>query len=263
MVETGIPAMRNDRLLTSRRAFVGGLLGLTAAGLVPSRARADRYGPPDGTRVLVIGDSMISGGFGLYLARSLGKDLGYAVTRRGVPSTGLARPDFFDWMEEARELVGDEPFDASVVMVGGNDVQGLYMGPKEWIRWQDEGWADEYAHRVAALAELLAPDDQRLFWVGMPVMKPERLHSRMGRINTIYRAEMAIRRRSEFIDIWSLLAGPDGAYADRVDVPSPDGEVRAGVRVRAGDGIHLTVAGARLLADHVRGVVHGVLSSTS
>ena len=262
MLDRDVP-MRSKRPMVSRRGFAGGLLGLTAAGLIPRAARADRYGPEGGTRVLIAGDSMIAGGFGLTLARSLGRDLGYSVTRRGKSSTGLARPDFFDWIRQARELVGDEPFDASVVMLGGNDVQGLYMGPKEWIRWNQDGWAEEYARRVAALAEVLAPTNQHLFWVGMPVMKPERLHSRMHRVNTIFRAEMAIRRNSEFIDIWSLLAGPDGAYTDRVTVAAPeDGEPRL-VRVRAPDGVHLTVAGARLLADHARGVVHGVLSGTA
>ncbi|MEX1365801.1 MAG: DUF459 domain-containing protein [Nannocystaceae bacterium] len=262
--------MRHDRTHSEaghgghgRRDLLLGALSLAGASLLPRQARADRYGPRGGTRILVIGDSMIAGGFGLYLARALGEELGYDVTRRGKASTGLARPDFFDWIAEARRLVGDEPFDASLVMFGGNDVQGLHMGKHadpEWIRWQDEGWAREYARRVARLAQVLAPDGQRLFWVGMPVMRPEKLHARVQRINTIARAEMAIRRRSEIIDIWSLLAGPDGGYADRVEVAEPDGGPARRVQVRAGDGIHLTVAGAHLLADHVRAVVHRTLT---
>ncbi|MCA9651594.1 MAG: DUF459 domain-containing protein [Myxococcales bacterium] len=253
--------MRHDRPLgPSRRRWLGGALGLAGASLLPRPARADRYGPVGGTRILVIGDSMIAGGFGLYLARALGEEHGYDVTRRGKASTGLARPDFFDWMEEAERLVGEQPFDASLVMFGGNDVQGLYMSKDQWIRWQDDGWASEYAKRVAALAERLAPSGQQLFWVGMPVMRPEKLHARVRRVNTIYRAEMAIRHDSEFIDIWSLLAGPDGRYADRIEVPTADGTRTRKVQVRAGDGIHLTVAGAHVLADHVGQVVHAELS---
>lgn len=251
----------------TRRGWLTGLAGLAGATAVmhPGLARADRYGPSGGTRVLVIGDSMISGGFGLYLARALGEGRGYDVTRRGKTSSGLSRPDFFDWMAEARGLVEEGPYDATVVMFGGNDVQGLYMGKSsgqtEWIRWEDEGWAEEYARRVEALAEILAPDGQQLFWIGMPVMRPAKFHARMNRVNTIYRAEMAIRPNSRFVDIWSVLADEDGEYADRIYLTPEDGETkRKKVTVRAGDGIHLTVAGAHYLTGHVEQVVHTKLS---
>jgi hypothetical protein len=264
-----------------RRGFMAGLAGLAgAATLLPGLAHADRYGPQGGTRVLVIGDSMIAGGFGLYLARALGENRGYDVTRRGKSSSGLARPDFFDWQAEAERLVGDTPHDATVVMFGGNDVQGLWMGKGEWIRWEDEGWSEEYARRIAALADIVAPAGQQLFWIGMPVMRPSKFHARVQRVNTIYRAEMAIRPNALFVDIWSVLADEDGQYADHIyvtpkgtsddgsgetageDEPEPKPK-RKKVLVRAGDGIHLTVAGAHYLTDHVEQVVHARLSAAA
>ena len=253
-----------------RRSVLTGAGSLVGASLLPREAAADHYGPRGGTRVLVIGDSLIAGGFGLYLARALGEEHGYDVTRRGKSSTGLARPDFFDWMKEARRLVGETPFDASLVMFGGNDVQGLHMGGDEWIRWPEDGWSAEYARRVAALAELLAPDGQQLFWVGMPVMRPPKFNARMCRVNTIFRAEMAIRRKSKFIDIWPVLADENGEYADRIFVTPADAEGegndtetrRKKVTVRAGDGIHFSVSGSVYLAAHVQAVVHGVLSGS-
>lgn len=251
----------------TRRGWLTGLAGLAGAALAmrPGLSRADRYGPRGGTRVLLIGDSMIAGGFGLYLARALGEQRGYDVTRRGKVSSGLARPDFFDWRAEARKLVGDEPYDATVVMFGGNDVQGLWMGKSHddgpWIRWEDEGWSEEYARRVAELADIVAPDGQQLFWIGMPVMRPTKFHARVQRVNTIYRAEMALRPNALFVDIWSVLADEDGEYADRIYLTPEDGETkRKKVTVRAGDGIHLTVAGAHHLTAHVEQVVHAELS---
>lgn len=253
-----------------RRGFMAGVAGLAgAAAMLPGLARADRYGPQGGTRVLVIGDSMIAGGFGLYLARALGEDRGYDVTRRGKSSSGLSRPDFFDWPAEAKRLVGETPYDATVVMFGGNDVQGLYMGKGQWITWEDEGWSEEYARRVNELADIVAPAGQQLFWIGMPVMRPSKFHARVQRVNTIYRAEMAIRPNASFVDIWSVLANDDGEYSDHIYV-TPDGaaEVPEGeeppkrkkILVRAGDGIHLTVAGAHYLTNHIEQVVHAELS---
>lgn len=267
----------------TRRGWMTGLAGLAgAAALAPGRARADHYGPDGGTRVLVLGDSMIAGGFGLYLARALGDEHGYDVTRRGKSSSGLSRPDFFDWVAEAKRLVGDTPYDATVVMFGGNDVQGQYMSKGEWIRWEDEGWSEEYARRVNALSEIVAPQGQQLFWIGMPVMRPSKFHARVQRVNTIYRAEMAIRPNALFVDIWSVLADEDGEYSDHIYLTPPDDQnevpedvgaadpeagakakakaKRKKVLVRAGDGIHLTVAGAHHLTAHVKQVVHAELS---
>jgi uncharacterized protein len=283
-------AMGSARL--TRRGWLTGVASVAgavgAATLVPGQARADRYGPQGGTRVLVLGDSMIAGGFGLYLARALGEERGYDVTRRGKSSSGLARPDFFDWLAEAKRLVGETPYDATVVMFGGNDVQGLHMGKvsgrTEWIRWEDEGWSEEYARRINALADIVAPAGQQLFWIGMPVMRPSKFHARVQRVNTIYRAEMAIRPNALFVDIWSVLADEDGQYSDHIYVqpagasesapatddasegasddasepkPKPKGKK---VLVRASDGIHLTVAGAHHLTAHVEQVVHAELS---
>jgi uncharacterized protein len=240
----------------TRRAFFAGAAALAAYG-GSRRAHAD----PASTKILLAGDSMIAGGFGLFLEKDLAKHHGYDVRRRGKSSSGLARPDFFDWLEEAQELVQGDPPDASIVMFGGNDVQGLYMGKGEWIRWPDEGWTEEYARRISRLCDILAPDGQRIFWVGMPVMRPTKFHERVKRVNTIFSAQMVIRPGARFIDTWPLLADEAGNYADRIvlDPEAEDGK-RKKVRVRAGDGIHLSPAGAHHLADHVRAIVHEELS---
>jgi uncharacterized protein len=244
------------------------LAALGAWGLTGSIARAaeERTGPRDAESrsagagdadvpdVLLVGDSMIAGGFGLFLERRLRDDHGFVVRRLGKSSSGLGRPDFFDWLDAARRLVKERQPYASVVMFGGNDVQGLYMGRGEWIRWHEPEWRREYAKRVGELCAILAPAGQRIFWVGMPVMRPPKFHARVQRVNRIYRGEMAIRPSAEFIDIWDLFADAEGSYTDRVEVPrtGTDGQTQMQrVRVRAGDGIHLSRNGALLLREYV------------
>lgn len=254
-------SMRKQRHLppVTRRRFVQLGSALAAHLLLPSVSRAE--GTP---QVLIVGDSMIAGGFGLYLERALRDEHQLEVLRRGKSSTGLARPDFFDWIAEAKRLVESFTPDVSVVMFGGNDVQGLYMGKGEWIRWHEPGWNEEYARRINAFCDVLAPAGQRIYWVGMPVMRPPKFHERVQRVNTIFRAEMAIRPHAEFIDIWWLLSDQDGNYADRIHLEPPSTEPAAPgkkpkkpkrVRVRAGDGIHLSPAGAHHLARHVRSII--------
>lgn len=224
-------------------------MSLTAAG-----RRAAATSRP----VLFIGDSMVGGAFGLFLERRLAAS-GYVVVRDGRPSTGLARPDFFDWFARARQLVDEHRPYASLVMFGGNDAQGLFVGSKgapAWIRWHEPGWAETYAERVGRLADLLLEGGARLGWIGMPPMGKGRLGGRMVRLNRIYRAEMAIRPRARFVDIWDVLADRRGRYAARLPV-GPGGRR---VRVRAGDDVHLTVAGARYLAAEVEPRLASVLA---
>ncbi len=239
------------RLLT-RRAWMAGLVASTAfastasAGGQPVRAWAGAY------RILIVGSSMIGGGFGLYLEQAL-RDRGQEVLRHGKASTGLARPDFHDWNRKATELVQTFKPDVSLVMFGGNDVQGLHMGKKgHWIRWPEAGWDREYARRVAAFARILAPEAQHIFWVGMPIMRTRAFTARMRRINTIYRAEMAIRPNSWFVDTWRTLADENGAYAAKIPVGEPNAAGRRRkATVRGPDGIHVTPVGAHVLKDHV------------
>ena len=244
-----------------RRAWARGVgaavAALTATGLFRHVAWASEPEPaaPAGKRILLVGDSMIAGALGLYLERGLRDEHGYVTHRRGKSSTGLARPDFFDWIKEAKRQNEEFPdADAAIAMFGGNDAQGLRMPDRSWIRWHEPAWSEEYARRVTAFAEALAPNNRPMFLIGMPVMGRERLHERVQRINTIYRAEMAIRPNAKFIDIWDVLADDHGEYTERVVI---DGKRR---RVRAGDGVHLSGAGARLAEEHVRGVVHQTLS---
>ncbi len=243
----------------TRRRLLQALASATAAALVPRAARADEPAADPAaasTKILLLGDSMIAGGLGLFLENGLRKEHGHQVRRKGKSSTGLARPDFFSWPKEAAAQIAaytDGGPDAVIAMFGGNDVQGLYMGKGEWITWPEPQWPIEYARRVNAFADIVAPDGRPLFWIGMPVMRPEKFHVRVQRVNTIYRAEMAIRPNAHFIDIWRLLADADGNYSDRLEL---DGKK---VRVRAGDGIHLSVAGAHHVEAHVRAIVQQTL----
>ncbi len=232
--------------MLTRRQWFTALAGLTGLGLVGALPRTAHAKPP---RILLLGDSMIAGGFGLFLERALTKHDGCEVQRHGKSSTGLARPDFYDWIEEGAKAYEAFKPDAVVCMFGGNDGQGLYMGRKadpEWIRYEEPGWTPEYRRRVNAFADAVTPNGEYLFWIGMPQMKLDKLHERVKHMNLIYRGEMAIRPNALFVDIWRVLADETGKYADKLEIAGKR------VRVRTGDGVHLTVDGSHFLVSHVR-----------
>lgn len=242
-----------------------GFLELSAAAAVwgsSGRAHAKPVHADEGLpTILLAGDSMIAGGFGLFLERALAEQR-YPVRRRGKSSSGLARPDFFDWQKEARRLIEGGTPDLSIVMFGGNDVQGLYMGGGEWIRWHEEAWPTEYTRRMQAFCDVLAPEEQPVVWVGLPIMRPERFRGRVERMNTLYREFCADKPNIHFVDTWTVLADADGEYADRIVLdpePVESGRRSKRVRVRAGDGIHLSPAGAHVLKAHVLDALKPIL----
>ena len=108
----------------------------------PNRSRATRGGDghegggdvhiqgpirkPTGTdklRVVVVGDSLATG-LGISLERVLKPSL-VRVSRQGRISTGLARPDYFDWPAALTEIVDNFRPDLIVIMLGENDNQAL------------------------------------------------------------------------------------------------------------------------------------------
>ena len=230
---------------TSRRRLVQGVSALTLAQVTvwPRVARAEA------AKVLIVGDSMIAGAFGLFLERAVREREGAEAVRSGRPSTGLARPDFFDWHTKVDELVKAESPQTVVCMFGGNDGQGLYMGRKsdpKWIRYPEtRAWTAEYARRIDAFADAAMSGGASLGWVGMPIVGPEGMAAKMRWINTIYRARMAVRPRARFLDVWSVLADENGAYRQKITI---DGSRK---RLRGDDGVHLSVLGARLLVEDV------------
>ncbi|MEM6295232.1 MAG: DUF459 domain-containing protein [Myxococcota bacterium] len=251
------------RPLTRRAFSLGALASAAAAGLRARDVQAAPAEPDEGPKVLIAGDSMIAGGFGMFLERALRKTHGYDVARRGRSSSGMARPDFFNWTKEAERLVEERKPDATLLMFGGNDVQGLYMGKGEWIRWGEEGWNEEYARRVNALCDLFAPEEQQLFWVGLPIMRPEKFRRRCAHVNTIFRAEMALRKNALFIDAWDLLTNEKREYVDKMAVKTTPEATAKVVRVRAHDGIHLSGDGAGVLKRHVLTKILPILDAMS
>lgn len=230
----------------SRRSVLGlSLAGLAAALLGPARARAA------GEKVLMIGDSLFAGGFGLQLERAFEQKDGFVVDRRGVVSSGLARPDFYDWFEHGAQAHAEAQPDIVLVMFGGNDKQGLYMGKQSgrsrWVRPQDEdqAWDKEYRRRINALADTLAPKDEWLFWIGMPQMRSPKLNAHVEHVNDLFREEMALRPKARFIEIWEVLAD-GGEFTEHMLVEGTR------TRVRARDGVHISPAGGKKLARNVR-----------
>lgn len=208
--------------------------------------------------VLILGDSD-AGAFGPYLEKLL-NGTGLAVTTLDYKvSSGLSRPDFFDWPAHMREVVPTANPDIVVVTFGGNDAQGLRNVDKTWAvdhepasGADDADWKAEYGKRVGAVMDYLTEGNRTLVWVDIPNAESESTTARMAVQDGVVRAEAAKRtKKVMFVDTWARFAGRNGGYAEFVIDPRD----QEGKDVRADDGFHLNTTGAEILALDIAEVV--------
>lgn len=197
------------------------------------------------TRVLVMGASSIQYELGRALARAYGEREGVEVERFGRHSTGLARPDYFDWPTKAISLAESFKPDLVIAQYGGNDGQGVtnHSG-KGLARFGTDDWHRIYSERVTGLVESLQERGAAVVILGMPVMKKKRFRDKITRINTVTRAAVEATGAT-FIDTVPMTADEKGRYRRRARV---DERLRI---IRATDGIHMTAHGAVMVSREV------------
>ncbi len=164
------------------------------------------------------------------------------VVRKTRDSSGLVRDDFYDWQKNLREiLTGSEKFDAVALMIGSNDLQELRDSTGRYEPLTPR-WRTLYAARVDAFIAQFKERNVPFFWVGLPIMRSEHYASEIGELNEIYRTHTEAAG-GKFVDVWDGFADEGGRYS--VFGPNVNGQI---VKLRTGDGIHFTRAGARKLA---------------
>jgi len=165
-------------------------------------------------------------------------------------SSGLTRPDYFDWPSYLRSVLEQERPEGLVLVFGANDAQGIVTPEGEIFQPFEDGWVEEYRRRVREVMDLVEGPERLVVWVGQPIAASEEYSRRMARLNAIYAEEAAGRPGVVFVDSWSLFVDDGGRYS--AYLPDEDGDI---VLMRQEDGIHLTRAGGDRLAKAVLEVI--------
>lgn len=160
-------------------------------------------------------------------------------------STGLTRPDFFNWPAHlANDVLPTDP-EVVVIMFGANDSQGIELEDGTVCRRFEQCWLDEYRRRVGATMDLMRdPDNDRIvFWVGQPIMGPGSGVHGMDKLNHIYWDEARTRDWVVYFDSWPYFADGSGNFAN--SLPGRDGTVNP---MRQPDNVHLSTQGGDRLS---------------
>ncbi|MPZ74688.1 MAG: DUF459 domain-containing protein [Nitriliruptorales bacterium] len=203
----------------------------------------------DPLRVWVGGDSL-SSEFGPALADRLARTgrAGAEVEYRF--STGLSRPDYFNWPARLRAVVKEQDPEVFVVMFGANDGQNIAVDDTV-LPFGSEEWMQEYAARVDAVMNTMTRNGATLLWVGQPIMRAPDFDQKMQLLTGIYRARSRGRSDVRYLDSRDLFSA-DGAFSPYLE--DDDGQ---SVLMRQQDGVHFTRAGGERLTDVVFAEIAG------
>ncbi|MET0421401.1 MAG: DUF459 domain-containing protein [Acidimicrobiia bacterium] len=169
-------------------------------------------------------------------------------------STGLARPEVFNWPAHLVDVANTDHPDVMVVSLGSNDNQTM-TGDGGGAEFGSVGWKTEYARRVGGLMDAVAVDGRTLIWTGVPIVRQDDKLESYQLINQIIRDQAALRPgRVVYVDTYDLLKGPDGAYAEYL--PDAGGAL---VQARSPDGTHYTRFGGDRSARAVVAAMHGAV----
>jgi hypothetical protein len=184
------------------------------------------------------------------ITQTLGGSLQRVLSTTGVftstldyhVSTGLARPDYFNWPEYlVKNVLPKDSPSILVMMFGANDGQNMTdLQGKGLVRGSPE-WLTEYRRRVAATMDLLkSPNNDRLtLWLGPPPVGPGTKVRGMDEISYIVWSEARTRPWIQYFDTWSFLTDSNLQYT--LEAPNADGVRRV---MRQKDDVHMSVVGA-------------------
>ena len=218
----------------------------------PHRSR-----PPEGARaitaetplrVYTAGDSQSQ-----FLGSWLNSDSRLDVTVDALHSTGLARSDVYDWPSRFSDVLAEQDPELVVLVMGANDTQALFAADgTAVVSYLGSGWHQEWSRRLNSVLDQFAAPHRHLVWVGQPPTLPDHFRQGYAVLNRLAAEVIAARSDSSFLDIWELFGG-DGPY--QADVVPPGGGTP--VTARQSDGVHLSFAGARWVADLVLEIAQG------
>lgn len=222
------------------------LPGLANDGLVPTPTPTPvptptptpphRQGPASaqGVRVWSDGDStsyfMTVGLFSLFEASG-----GVAVRQPEYQiSSGLVSGNL-DWFAFASAEMNAYAPDVAVLMLGANDAVVI-----------NSVGTERYRERVGAMMDLLRAPGRLVVWVGQPAMGRPDLAANAPIVNAVARDEALRRPWVLYVDTTAVTSDGEGKYTPYLR--DTDGSTVLG---RADDGVHLSPAGGRVVAEAV------------
>ena len=206
----------------------------------PETATAGKI-PPMRYRIQMVGDSMMDD-LGRMVHSAMRGRKGVEFILSAKPSTGLSRPDYFNWPVQLRGIVERYKPDLVVFFFGANDSLPV-LTEEGSVPIGGKRWRDAYAKKMAEMVEIVRAAGGDVIWIQMPALGVQR-YKYMREI------QMAQRDFCEKSGVASLCA--DDAFSGEWGRFEPFGNFHGKyVRLRTKDMAHVTREGNLKLIEHL------------
>ena len=201
--------------------------------------------PPMRYRIMMVGDSLMEDlGPRTHRAMKHRKGLEFVVSAKF--STGLCRPDFFDWPAHMREVIAKRKPDLVIFFIGANDGLSVKEG-KKLTPPGGENWRAAYARKMDELVTIARGAGAEIIWVEMPAIG--------GRYNKLlHETQKAQREYCESHGLISLRTDPllSGEWGKFTPFGTYRGKT---VRLRTKDDTHLTPEGNKKVLEELMPII--------
>ena len=163
-------------------------------------------------------------------------------------STGLARPDLYNWYTRFGEVITRLRPKAVVLSFGADDAHD-YMagvpGDRDVGPLGSAGWVAEYRRRVEGVTREFNDAGIITVWLGLPIPDGPGFKRSFPIVNSILRSVAKAHARSRYVDTWHMLDSASGKFTPYLRV---GGKLKL---MRLRDGVHFTPAAGDLIAREV------------
>ena len=206
-------------------------------------------------RIAYVGDSTADGLWGgatsLVSHNSCWKGA-LELGRYAKNSTGLTRPEKFDWPKEARKLAETFKPEVFVVSLGINDRQSVVdrteSGARRVTLEDSPEYPQRYRERVTLMLKGATATNASVLWVGLSAMRETATNVDAQRKNKLFAEAIAEFDVPgvQYVPPWRL--NETGEEVFTTYARDKNGRM---IHIRAADGEHFTAAGDELVATYV------------
>jgi len=212
----------------------------TGLELSPALRRSLAEGTP--IDIGVFGDSFGDGIWaGLYNEL---RDLdGLTVHRFAKQSTGFTRYHSLNLLEDVEGKLESQAVDLAVISFGANDTWDIWEAGQMMPYMSDE-WQRVIRGRVREYVGRIKDSGAVVVWVGLPSMRKAKFNEQVTQMNAFNKEQMC-ELDVPFIDTLPKSVDGNGRYTEMLQRAEGGPPIMA----RAGDGIHMTTTGYRILVE--------------
>ncbi len=193
-------------------------------------------------RILLTGDSLMAG-LGPHMQKEMAGYRNITLIPIGKGSTGLSRPDFYNWPQALKENLRKHRPHIVVMWVGTNDVATSIYNVAGTEEPCSPPWIQAYAYKIYEIVKICQAHHARIIFMSPPVMDRPKWDAKLARITGLMNS-ICHHYRLGFINTRPIFSDKKGQYTHSKRLP--DGTTAA---IRTNDHIHITPDGYKLVMD--------------